>query len=176
MIPYSSGTKDVGTTHNRVDQLLSLDGIGTLAQANMADAQGSYTFKPTQNVVLYRVNMVLVRGSANVKGYNGGTALTTGIIFHTRDKDDQIIHTFSPLPVKTLAQYSLLAGVDAGEIQNGVVPVRWTFERAGRPAVLNGFNGEYFECLIADDLSSWDDHYMQVQGFILNSRYEEPQP
>jgi hypothetical protein len=51
---------------------------------------------------------------------------------------------------------------------NNFVVVRWTFEHAGRPLILDSFNDEKLVVTINDDLSSLVHHEFQIQGHVID--------
>jgi hypothetical protein len=104
--------------------------------------------------------------AADYGAINNG--LPTGIDLHVVDGDDNILYDFTPVPIKRSHDWSLYAGPDAVTVGGaGADPlmVRWTFQKAGYPVLLEGARGMRLRLLKPDDLSSMVSHIVGVQGY-----------
>lgn len=152
-----------------VYQLVSSDGKGTGTTALNQNAAASYTVKPDDDQVflLRRMNVWQVDANFNAAtGYGAGNALTNGITITVENADGVIIN-FTPEPIKTSFEWSLLAGVDIPVIGGAgadALPVRWTFNKGGGNITLDGSKGEFLKVAFGDAMDFMDYFKIMVQG------------
>lgn len=160
---------------DRIDQLLDTvgDGTGTTEQAadfSAAPAEFMYKPKPGTAAVLARMLISIEDGAVFAANqYAGIAALTNGITIKVKDSSGGVIHNFTPNPITKTYHWGLLAGSDVSPIAFAAGAdrclVRWTFDKAGAPLLLDGDKGEYLSVVVFDDLSGLVSQLMQVQGF-----------
>lgn len=149
---------------NRIDQLLSTDGLGTLANAN-AITQGEYTFKPAKTAYLMRM-LILVEDAPNVDpGNYGSGVLTNGILLTVKSANDAVLHNFTPSPLKRINDWGLLAGPDLPETDLAIVTIRFTFTKGSEVLAIQGGEGEYLSLELQEDATGLTAQYCQVQGY-----------
>ena len=168
-IAFQVGRLEVGTSDQLYNRLFTLGDTGDPAQANMVDATGDYVIRPPSNTIITRIcGCVTKNGNFDLDKY-GNDELATGITITAKDSGDNVIHTFNPLPISRLWHWSMLMSRDFDQVANGVIPLRWTIAKTGRPAIFNGFLGEYMCINIPVPLTGIDFHFLQAQGFELNA-------
>lgn len=69
-------------------------------------------------------------------------------------------------PIKTIADWACHVGVDAPVSRaNDMVPIRWSFYKAGAPIVLD--NQRIFRAIVNDDLTGLVMFRLHLQGWVL---------
>ncbi|TFH43608.1 MAG: hypothetical protein E4H01_11825 [Lysobacterales bacterium] len=157
---------------SRFDQAIDTIGDGS-GISNMARVADNYFIRPSpsQEIELVRINIVMQdTGKFAGEKYSVAGALTTGISITKKDETG-ILHNFTPVPIKRIGQWGLLAGVDMimtdFTVGDDIVLVRWTLEKAGASVFLDGTKGEFFQVSVPDTLAAFVDHTMHAQGQIL---------
>lgn len=146
------------------------DGAGVINLIGAAPAAYTVTPGSGNKIVLTRLNMLQVDGNFNsAAGYGAGSALTNGITI-TVENAGGVIKNYTPEPIKTTYEWSLLAGVDASTIGGAGADanlVRWTFNRGGGNITLDGDKGEFLKVDFADVMSFMTIIRIMVQGYTL---------
>lgn len=130
----------------------------------------AYTVPPGQELHWARINMVLVDGSispGDFGGINGG--LANGCLFGVYNHEGGLAHNLlDEVPIKTNAEFSLLAGVDTPIIElaaDDMLPIRFTVERAGDTVIIPARWS--IRWTNQDDLSGITSFRMMIQEIIL---------
>ncbi len=123
-------------------------------------------------VALYRM-LVTVRdfGMFDSGSYGNGITLTNGIHFVNGVGDgsrpDFIVSEGVPIKVNPdWGAYCYDTRLSSYGTGNEQLAARWTFAKAGRPAILDGDIGEFTAIRVNDDLSGLVGHYFNIQGLI----------
>lgn len=154
----------------RLDQLFSTGGDGT-GTTNMATTAAAYYLTPPDNTIydIFRLNVVM-QDSGKWRGdyYTAAGSLASGIVI-THENAGGVIHTFNPLPIKSIGHWSLLSGIDVFPtnftVGNDLFYIRWTLARGtGDPYTVDGREGEFIKINVQDSLAALVEHYIQAQG------------
>ena len=153
-----------------IQQFLSTVGDGT-GVTEMATTPATYKIVPAAGVE-YRLERMLIKivDAAKFSGdqyFGVGAALTNGILVAVKDASGTITN-YTPAPIKTSADWGLLAGPDVAltDVTAGedMLIIRWTFAKGGGPIILSGDDGMWLEMQIQDTLAEATSHQATVQG------------
>ena len=179
------GTSGYGPVPTLISRHVDTNGNGTGTKNAIGDYSGAqeiFYIQPSSTQI-FRITrmMVLVRGDKNTfytDAYGSRTALTNGIIVHTRDDSGTLINLTDDVPILTNGNWgrfcfdSEIYPANVGS-SDTYLRVRWTFEKSGYPIRLVGSNNERLEVCLNDDFSlsggqnnPLAEHYFLVQGYI----------
>jgi hypothetical protein len=156
-------------------QLASVNGDGTGLTDMNYDASLGVDFRVTPPVgVKYNLARILVNIVDTRTGWSpvkyGSTVASPGLatgIGISKDNADGVLYYCTPILIKTNANWSLMC-YDAQLLDFGtddyVLPIRWTFERAGKPLTVDGNKGEFLNIHFADDFTGITSQQFHVQG------------
>ncbi len=162
----------------RLDHPMTLEGTvdGFFDMAVSGSSVNYWVIPPADEVyVCHRMLVAMVDADFNRGDRYGSTAgLTTGIAIHVEDDSLNVIHNFTPVRIKNITLWALLAGVDA-RTQGGAgadpYQMRWTMTKAGAPVVLDGRLTHRLKFEIPDNLgaggAALDTHCCVIQGYRL---------
>lgn len=149
------------------------------ANGNYADAGlGLTKFKikapPGYFLILNRM-IVSVRDTGAIDSgfYGNGITLTNGINLYVKDDNLEEDRIITGVPIKTNPDWGIYcfdtdaSGYGTGDNQ---LLVRWTFNRMGRPVILDGDVNEEAGLILNDNFSELVHHYFQVQGLLFPKR------
>ena len=167
---------------DRIDQYLRDDGgAGSIhAIGNYLTVPETFEWRPVGHRHAHITRMlVLIEdddnfGATTYGGISGG--LLNGIHINVRssvDGDAVVADLDDQEPVYTNTDWAGLCHdftpfVFGTGQNNNVGTVRWTFEKAGGPLVLDGSRGHYLTVELNDDFSSLVDHRFLIQGWYPN--------
>ena len=150
-------------------QYVSSEGDGTGVVDLIASAPADYTVTPGagEKFTLKRMNVWQVDGTFNsAVVYGSGSALTNGISI-TVENAEGVIVNYTPVPIKTTYEWSLLAGVDtttSGGAGADANLVRWTFGKGCGDITLDGDKGEFLKVSFGDAMNFMSALRIMVQG------------
>ena len=156
---------------NWVSQYLS-NGVTIHAVGNYAAAVEQFKYSPTRRVEVHRlITYIQDSGNFSVSTYGNGVVLTNGLRVVVRHADDTLVQAIDGgEPIKSNADWSSLC-YDINYLSFGTgdnaLAVRWTFERAGAPILIDGTLGEYLAVELNDSFLALTDHTFNVQGIVL---------
>ena len=141
------------------------------AVGNYAGAVEQFKFAPTRRVSVHRlIAYIQDTGNFSVSTYGNGLVLTVGIRLVVRAADDSLIQAIDGgEPIKSNADWSSLCydiNYHSFGVGDNALAVRWTFERAGAPILIDGTLGEYLAMELNDSFLTLTDHTFCVQGLI----------
>ena len=148
------------------------DGTGTFnAAANHSVTPETYFIKPGPDraFVLSRM-IVYVRdtGSIDAEGFGNASALTNGLVIRQQSDTGTVIDLTAQEPIKSnagFANHCYDATVLTWGTGDEILVSRWTFANSGTVINLNGNEGDRFEAVVSDDLSTMVDVRFLVQGY-----------
>lgn len=148
---------------------MNVNGAGTPVAFRHRCAQGRVCY-------LYRLNFFIQAAGAITAATFGDLAeLTNGLQITLRDEGGTILHDFTQRHrISANKDWYPHLGVDLPFDRTagiGIVPGRWTFAKGlgGRPIRLT--EGQYFEILVSDNLSTLTDYHSRVQSFSIPKRH-----
>ena len=152
---------------NRVDQLFSSNGDGT-GTVDMAAGSATYTVVAglEKEFSIRRLLFRITDGAIRMNRFAGEATLDNGILITAHGADDALLHTYTPLPIKKLNDFGLLAGPDVPNLPDtgdDTFIVRWTLNKAGRDTLLT--EGAYLKINIRDSLAGLTDFHCCAQGW-----------
>lgn len=147
------------------------DGTGT------KNAVGDYSSTPTdfkiqpaanQMFILHRM-LVFIKDTTGIDAdaYGNGIVLTNGINIKYSHAAGVVVDMVDGIPITVNGDWGRLCydvELKAWGAGNEILVVRWTFDKAGEPLVLNGADGDRFVVSLNDDFSGLLAHYFMVQG------------
>ena len=155
----------------RLDRLLDTVGDGTGLTEQAAIARNYYV-RPAPNELMHlsRICMAMEDDAKfAAEKYTAAGALTNGIVI-TKEDASGILHNYTPLPIKKIWHWVMLAGVDVvltdWTTGDDFFAVRWTLDKAGHETLLDGRKGEFFKVAVRDTLATAVSHIMQAQGTV----------
>ncbi len=158
-----NGYSPFGGVQFRLDQLLSTDGIGTLANANIISA-AEFTFKPPLGIwVVASINVQIVKKPMLDLLKYGDNELSQGIVVSVRNGDGSPKHIYNPKPIRRIGDWALVARTELQE--RAIVVLHWRLAEEGVPTLLDADEGEYFSLDVPEIPTGLDSHYIQLQGF-----------
>lgn len=151
------------------------DGTGTLDMATNHVAAASYKLTPgaTSAFLVHRLLLSITdTGAFDANKFGNGLTPTNGIAVRVSDGAGvRSWLTDSNLPITTngrIGTYCYDVDVKTWGIGPEELLSRWTFEKAGRPLVIDGGDGEFFEVVCGpDDFSDLDSMYGVAQGYVI---------
>lgn len=148
------------------------DGTGTKDMSTTADDY-MITAQTGQRLYIARMLVGYQDGAgANVSEYgNLNAALSNGIEIKVLDANSNVlINLTDNVPIKANGHWSRVCYDYAFQNHGGgddIFAVRWTFEKSGRPIILDA--GESLVMEINDDLTNLVEHYAIAQGYFIDS-------
>ena len=148
------------------------NGVTIHAVGNYAAAVEQFKYSPTRKVELHRlITYIQDTGNFSVSTYGNGVILTNGIRVVVRHADDTLIQAIDGgEPIKANADWSSLCydiNYHSFGVGDNALAVRWTFERAGAPILIDGTLGEYLAVELNDSFLTLTDHTFNVQGIVV---------
>lgn len=164
----------------RLDHPMTLEGaVDGFYDMSISGSSVNYWITPPSDEVYWiaRLNVIMIDADFNRADRYGSTAgLTTGIAVHLEDDSLNVIHDFTPVRIKNITHWGLLAGNDthiAGGAGADPLIVRWTFERSGAYLVIDGRLNHRLKMEIPDNLgaggAALDEHIVLAQGVRLKT-------
>lgn len=169
VIPSSAKSPNYMGISKPIFRYLDSVGNGT-GTKNMATTADDYLIQPDgEHYQIHRMLIQIVDG-ANfaTDGYGAGAALATGISLLLKDVDGSTVtDLMDGVPITNNEGWARQCYDTAYEVYGGggtdrILNVRWTFERAGAPFLIE--NGQSLVCQVPDDLTFLTAQYMMVQG------------
>jgi hypothetical protein len=148
------------------------NGVTTHAIGNYAAGVEQFKYSPTKKVELHRlITYIQDTGNFAVSTYGNGVVLTVGLRVVVRNINDALVQALDGgEPVKSNADWSSLCydiNYHSFGVGDNALAVRWTFERAGAPVLIDGTLGEYLAVELNDNYAGLTDHTFNVQGIVL---------
>jgi hypothetical protein len=156
---------------NWVSQYLS-NGATIHAIGNYIGGVEQFKYTPTKKVELHRlITYIQDTGNFAVSTYGNGITLGVGLRVVVRHADDTLVQALDGgEPIKSNADWSSLCyDINYHSFGTGdnALAVRWTFERAGAPILIDGTLGEYLAVELNDSFTALTDHTFNVQGIVI---------
>lgn len=156
-----------------INQFLDTNGDGT----GTTNANGNYAVTPTEFYIqpgagyYYKIARMIVEiedtvGMSATDYGNITSGLTNGVSVQVK-RGSTVLRDLTPDTVKANAQWAAYcydADLKAWGSGNEVLAVRWTFEKSGLPAYLNGTENDRLSVTLNDDLTGLVTHTFLVQG------------
>ena len=152
------------------------DGTGTVnATGDYSSGAEQFYIAPGAGVI-HKIHRLIVSvgdgtGMQAEEYGNLGSALSNGIRIEVQDDIGTTLNELDGgLNVTTNAEWGRLCyDVDVKTWGSGdeLLLVRWTFDRAGGPIVLDGDNDDRLTVIVNDDLQGLLSHHFMVQGHIV---------
>jgi len=159
-----NGYSQYGGVQYRLDQLLSTDGEGTLANANAITAN-EFSFRPLLGIwVVVRILVQIVKKPMIDLLKYGDNELTDGMVVSIKNGDDTYKHIYNPKPLIRVADWALLARAELTD-ERAIIVLRWTLSAAGVVTLMDAREGEYLSLEVPEAPVGLDSHYLQLQGY-----------
>lgn len=164
--------KVITDVSNRVEQLVSTDGLGNGITNMVQEMPAEYFVKPPLGFAydLERVNIyILDMGNFRADFYGSSIALENGIHVSVKSgKDNSVLLNLTPYGIRLIGDWHLVAGVDMHYTDfkvgtNQIASVRWTFTKGGSRLILRG-GIEYLSFDCRDAMDFLLAHVAQAQG------------
>ena len=161
----------------RIDEYLRDDGGSIHAIGNYLAVPEHFTWVPETHRIAHITRMLILieddsnLGATSYGGIVGGLLNGIGVHVHDSNNGDAIIADLDGAEsIYTNTDWAglchdLTPYVFGGGQNNQVATIRWTFEKAGGPLMLDGSKGHYLAIDLNDDFSSLVDHRFLIQGW-----------
>lgn len=159
--------------------------ISVLASANgdgtgTSDAIGDYSSTDLDlrvspdDLDAFEIHRMIVSvedvGSFDAGAYGNNITITNGIVV-TAMQGATTLYTMTAFPILTNGDWAShcydvkLSNFGQG---NEIMALRWTFDKTGRPVVLDGSRAQFLNINLSDDFTGLVHHRFVVQGFYID--------
>lgn len=147
-------------------------------QTGTIDAIGDYSITPEIFYIqppvteVYIMNRLIISihdtGNFTASIYGAGAILPNGVDIQIKRNGTSLVNLTNGHPVKENGGWGdFCYDVDVSDYtgNDNYTHVRWTFEKAGAPLLLNGAQNDTFEINLSDDFTFLTEHTFVVQGY-----------